>query len=74
MADHDTEKTVPEREQRRFAVSANRDKGSHRIRYVEAGGASVDNEECTFCQAVPGLSDQPEKEENRDASLLETRD
>ncbi|WP_439437698.1 hypothetical protein [Salinivibrio costicola] len=63
MADHDAEKTIPEREQRRFAVSANRDKGSHRIRYVEAGGASVDNEECTFCQAVPSLSDQPENDE-----------
>ncbi|WBA17090.1 hypothetical protein [Salinivibrio kushneri] len=63
MADHDTEKTIPEREQRRFAVSANRDKGSHRIRYVESGGASVDNEECTFCQAVLGLSDQSENDE-----------
>ncbi|OOE78652.1 hypothetical protein BZG72_15180 [Salinivibrio sp. PR6] len=58
MAEHDTEKTIPERDQRRFAVSANRSKGSHRIRYVEAGGASVDNEECTFCQAVPGLTDR----------------
>ncbi|OOE54906.1 hypothetical protein BZG13_15110 [Salinivibrio sp. ML323] len=74
MAEHDTEKTIPERERRRFAVSANRGKASHRIRYVETGGASVDNEECTFCQAVPGLSDQPENEESRDASLLETRD
>ncbi|WBA17104.1 hypothetical protein [Salinivibrio kushneri] len=73
MAEHDTEKTIPERDQRRFAVSANRGKASHRIRYVETGGASVDNEECTFCQAVPGLSEQPEKEESRDASLLEAR-
>jgi hypothetical protein len=64
MANHDTEKTIPEREQRRFAVSANRDSGSHRVRYVEAGGASVDNEECTFCQAVPGLSETLDKDEN----------
>ncbi|WP_240474016.1 hypothetical protein [Salinivibrio socompensis] len=39
MANQDTEKTILEREQRRFAVSANRDNGSHRVRYVEAGGA-----------------------------------
>ncbi|OOF23058.1 hypothetical protein BZJ17_04360 [Salinivibrio sp. IB574] len=63
MAEHDTEKTIPERDQRRFAVSANRDKGSHRIRYVEAGGASVDNDECTFCQAVPVLNEPLEKNE-----------
>jgi hypothetical protein len=60
MADNESENTVPERERRRFAVSANRGKASHRIRYVETGGASVDNEECTFCQAVPGLADEPE--------------
>ncbi|WBA10842.1 hypothetical protein [Salinivibrio kushneri] len=64
MAERDTEKTIPERDQRRFAVSANRGKASHRIRYVELGGASVDNEECTFCQAVPGLSEPMEKDEN----------
>ncbi|OOE51747.1 hypothetical protein [Salinivibrio kushneri] len=58
MAEHDTEKTIPERDQRRFAVSANRSKASHRIRYVESGGASVDNDECTFCQAVPVLTDR----------------
>ncbi|WP_025740507.1 hypothetical protein [Salinivibrio socompensis] len=69
MANQDTEKTILEREQRRFAVSANRDNGSHRVRYVEAGGASVDNEECTFCQAVPSLSDQPEKRKRRDETL-----
>jgi len=64
MAERDTEKTIPERDQRRFAVSANRSKASHRIRYVESGGASVDNDECTFCQAVPGLSEPMEKDEN----------
>ena len=63
MADNESENTVPERERRRFAVSANRGKASHRIRYVETGGASVDNEECTFCQAVPDLADEPEDEE-----------
>ena len=41
---------------RTFAMSANRGKASHRVRYVEAGGAAVDSEECTFCQAVPDLS------------------
>ncbi|KPQ30130.1 MAG: hypothetical protein HLUCCX14_03330 [Marinobacter excellens HL-55] len=45
------------RESRRFAVSANRGSASHRVRYVESGGAAVDNQECTFCQAVPDLSD-----------------
>ncbi|SIN80120.1 hypothetical protein [Salinivibrio sp. ES.052] len=63
MAEHDTEKTIPERDQRRFAVSANRAKASHRIRYVETGGAVVDNEECTFCQAVPGLSEPRKADE-----------
>lgn len=47
-----------DRESRRFAVSANRGNASHRVRYVESGGAAVDNEECTFCQAVPDLSDE----------------
>lgn len=60
MADNDSDNSIPERDQRRFAVSANRSRASHRVRYVETGGASVDNEECTFCQAVPGLGDEPE--------------
>ncbi|MBR9870927.1 MAG: hypothetical protein GYB26_07300 [Gammaproteobacteria bacterium] len=41
------------RKDRRFSVSANRGNASHRIRYVESGGAAVDTEECTFCQALP---------------------
>ncbi|UZD67567.1 MULTISPECIES: hypothetical protein [Marinobacter] len=50
----------PERERdRRFSVSANRGSARHRIRYVEAGGASVDIEECTFCQANPELDWEP---------------
>jgi len=60
MADNDSDNSIPERDHRRFAVSANRSRASHRVRYVETGGASVDNEECTFCQAVPGLDDEPE--------------
>lgn len=44
---------------RRFSVSANRGSARHRIRYVEAGGASVDIEECTFCQANPELDWEP---------------
>ena len=50
----------PERNRdRRFSVSANRGSARHRIRYVEAGGASVDIEECTFCQANPELDWEP---------------
>ncbi|MBZ0333544.1 hypothetical protein MARI_11590 [Marinobacter sp. JH2] len=41
------------RKNRRFSVSANRGNANHRIRYVESGGAAVDTEECTFCQALP---------------------
>lgn len=41
---------------RRFSVSSNRGAARHRLRYVEAGGASVDTEECTFCQSNPELN------------------
>ncbi|MCM0611959.1 hypothetical protein KFJ24_05650 [Marinobacter sediminum] len=44
------------RENRKFSVSSNRGRASHRVRYVEAGGAAVDMEDCTLCQAVPELS------------------
>jgi len=64
MADNDSDNSIPERDHRRFAVSANRSRASHRVRYVETGGASVDNEECTFCQAVPGLDDDSEANAN----------
>jgi hypothetical protein len=43
-------------EKRRYTVSANRGKARHRIRYIEAGGAAVDTEECVFCEASPDLS------------------
>ncbi|WP_227512888.1 MULTISPECIES: hypothetical protein [Marinobacter] len=47
-------------------MSANRGKASHKVRYVEAGGAAVDTDECTFCQSVPDLSvDTEEKGEDR---------
>ncbi|GGE73069.1 hypothetical protein GCM10011533_26830 [Streptosporangium jomthongense] len=46
-----------ERRDRKFAVSTNRGKASHKVRYVEAGGAGVDIDECTFCEAMPDLSD-----------------
>lgn len=49
-----TEVTARERD-RRFSVSANRGSARHRIRYVEAGGASVNTGECTFCQSNPEL-------------------
>lgn len=54
-----TEHTQPDRGReadRRFSVSANRGAARHRIRYVEAGGASVDTEECAFCQSEPSLN------------------
>ncbi len=59
---HDS-KTNPEtaqdvRHDRKFSVSANRGGASHRVRYVEAGGAAVDTEECAFCQSVPDLSSE----------------
>jgi hypothetical protein len=55
-----------ERRDRKFSVSANRGKASHKVRYVEAGGAAVDTEECTFCQSVPDLSvDTGEKGKDR---------
>lgn len=47
--------TEQDRKNRRFAVSANRGSASHRVRYVETGGAAVDTAECTFCQDVPDL-------------------
>ena len=55
MAEHPENQEQTERKNRRFAVSANRGRASHRVRYVETGGAAVDTEECTFCQAVPDL-------------------
>jgi hypothetical protein len=55
-----------ERRDRKFSVSANRGRASHKVRYVEAGGAAVDTDECTFCQSVPDLSvDTSEKEKDR---------
>ena len=74
MVDSDSDNTIPERERRRFAVSANREKASHRIRYVETGGASVDNEECTFCQGVPDLDDEPESGDEANGDAKEESD
>ena len=53
MANNEKIAEQDERKNRRFSVSANRGNASHRIRYVESGGAAVDTEECTFCQALP---------------------
>lgn len=65
MSQHENEKPREEsgREQRKFFVSANRGQASHRIRYVESGGAAVDTEECTFCQSVPTASTEGSKSE-----------
>lgn len=48
---------ISDRRDRKFAVSTNRGQASHRVRYVEAGGAGVDIDECTFCESMPDLSD-----------------
>ncbi|MGO1500869.1 MAG: hypothetical protein ACTHWH_06250 [Marinobacter sp.] len=55
-ADMNRSTDTVDRRDRRFAVSTNRGKASHRLRYVEAGGASVDLDECTFCESIPDLS------------------
>ena len=51
------------RERRKFSVSANREKASHKVRYVETGGGEVDLEECVFCESVPG-AENPEGSRN----------
>ncbi|WP_404364428.1 hypothetical protein [Marinobacter sp.] len=56
------DQTREQRRDRKFSVSANRGRASHKIRYVEAGGAAVDTEDCTFCQSVPELSSDEEEE------------
>ncbi|MBB5320601.1 hypothetical protein [Marinobacter oulmenensis] len=64
MADKTDSATVSDRSDRRFAVSANRGRASHRIRYVETGGAGVDTEDCTLCQSVPAPEDEERKEDD----------
>ncbi|MET4024756.1 hypothetical protein ABIE59_000261 [Marinobacter sp. MBR-99] len=56
MDQNQNQSSEQDRKHRRYAVSANRGAASHRVRYVETGGAGVDTEECTFCQAVPDLN------------------
>lgn len=57
----DEDRPVPagddERRGRKFAVSANRNRGRHRVRYVETGGAAVDPEDCVFCEVRPSPGD-----------------
>ncbi|WP_100640600.1 hypothetical protein [Marinobacter salexigens] len=64
----DTEKDMGgvERRDRKFAVSTNRGSASHRVRYVEAGGAGVDIDECTFCEAMPDLSDSDQEQKGKE--------
>ena len=57
MTDQSQSNENEKRRDRKFAVSSNRGKASHRLRYVETGGAAVDTEDCTFCQVTPDLSD-----------------
>ncbi len=45
------------RDGRKFSVSANRVKASHKVRYVEMGGSAVDFDECALCESVPKPSD-----------------
>ncbi|MDL0429578.1 hypothetical protein QPM17_00435 [Marinobacter sp. TBZ242] len=62
MQDRENDQKTPDvRHDRKFSVSANRGGASHKVRYVEAGGAAVDTEECAFCQSVPDLSESPAK-------------
>lgn len=61
MSDHADPNNHCERSDRRFAVSSNRGQASHRVRYVETGGGAVDPDECTFCQAVPDLTDSADE-------------
>ncbi|MFP3978402.1 MULTISPECIES: hypothetical protein [Marinobacter] len=56
---------VADRRDRKFSVSTNRGQSSHRVRYVEAGGAGVDIDECTFCEAMPDLSGPAQKSEDQ---------
>lgn len=56
-----------ERSDRKFSVSSNRGKASHKLRYVEVGGAAVDTEDCTFCQPIPEPTSN-EKEETPKSS------
>ncbi|WP_323750917.1 hypothetical protein [Marinobacter sp.] len=60
MSHNDRLSDQEKRKDRRFSVSANRGNASHRIRYVESGGAAIDTEECTFCQALPDLEREGE--------------
>lgn len=62
QSDTDKNTDTVTRRDRKFAVSTNRGKASHRVRYVEAGGAGVDIDECTFCEAMPDLSDTAQKD------------
>ena len=46
-----------QRQQRRFDVSFNRGKARHKVRYVESGGSSVSEGECTLCTTNPAAGD-----------------
>ncbi len=48
------------RRDRKFSVSSNRGRASHKLRYVETGGAAVDTDDCSFCQSVPEISGDKE--------------
>lgn len=50
------------KDDRRFAVSANRGSAVHRMRYVESGGGGETSGECRVCApVVPGKSDENEE-------------
>lgn len=59
---------VVDRRNRKFAVSTNRGGASHRVRYVEAGGAGVDIDECTLCESMPDLSDAAQEPKGKDGN------
>lgn len=62
MTDSSTDRRKGVKTDRRYAVSANRGGGRHRVRYVETGGADVDTSDCIFCQSVPAAESDGETE------------
>lgn len=64
--DNMNEAGVTDRRDRKFSVSTNRGQSSHRVRYVEAGGAGVDIDECTFCESMPDLSGTGQRQKDEE--------
>ncbi len=74
MNQNDEATELEQRKDRRFSVSANRGNASHRVRYVETGGAAVDTDECTFCQSVPDLDHEGEVKETEVTAICHPKE